>query len=376
VFLSNPFPSGLIPAVGKSLGQYTALGDSLRWNRQEYEPIMSDRFNVSLQRQLPNKIVGDFTWLNHYGSNISPRGSCDACTYWTNLNLVDPRIRLTLKSQLDATVANPFYSILTTKEFPGTLRTQQRVSISSLLGAYPYYTELQEMGRPGLHNQYNSLQFRATRPMSDGYQFMLVYVYDVEKNQQFLGNTLDEFNSTPRYIISPDARHRINAMVVSELPFGKGRKYLNTQHWLTDGAVGGWNFAATYAWRSGSFIAVGDWIMNGNPVLSARSGNQWFDGAAFSRKTDVYTLRATQAYMPGLTNPGSWNLDFTMSKEFRVTERYRLELRLEAYNASNTWLQANPRTNVDERATFGLIVPTDYPRTNSRYCQYQLRLNF
>ena len=256
------------------------------------------------------------------------------------------------------------------------LRGQQRVTISSLLGAYPYYTEIQEMGRPGFHNQYHSLQFRATRPLADGYHFIAIYVWDLDQYQQFLGNTLDEFLNTPRYIPRLDPRHRVNLVLVSELPFGHNRKFLNRTNRFLDGAVGGWDFSAIYTWRSGSFIGVGDWIMAGNPVLSKQTGNQWFDGSAFTRKTDPYALRTTPAFLPGLTNPGSWNLDTTMSKEFRLTERFRLEFRLEAYNATNTWLSANPRTNVDEAVTFGRIIATDYPRTSSRYCQYQLRFNF
>ena len=212
--LDNPFPGGLVAAQGNTLGAYTQLGSAVTWNRQAFRAPVSDRMNVSLQRELPGKIVVDATYVYQYGTNIQPPGTADGATYMTNYNIVDPRIRATLKSQLDASVPNPFYNILSPSQFPGELRGYPTVSVAQLIQPYPYYTGFTERDRPGLHNKYNSIQIKAVKPLSNGVQFMAFYAHDVNKLQQFLGNTMDEFSNAPRYLADGNPYHRVSVVAL------------------------------------------------------------------------------------------------------------------------------------------------------------------
>jgi hypothetical protein len=49
------------------------------------------------------------------------------------------------------------------------------------------------------------------------------------------------------------------------------------------------------------------------------------------------------------------NLDMSLAKEFRVTEKVGFELRMEGYNALNQFNGANPGTNVAATSGFGQI---------------------
>src|ERR1700730_1107528 len=103
--LANPFTSAfpVVPSYGKAYGAYTGIGDNLTYfNSNRYHPI-SNRLNVSLQRQLPQNIVLDVTYFLNRSSHIT--------TANYNINQVDPRIALQYGAATNATVANPFYHL-------------------------------------------------------------------------------------------------------------------------------------------------------------------------------------------------------------------------------------------------------------------------
>src|SRR5438093_6933110 len=64
--LSDPFPASSNPLVlpkGNSLGRYTSLGDAATWYTPDVKTGVNDRINFSLQRELPNQMNIDVTFL-------------------------------------------------------------------------------------------------------------------------------------------------------------------------------------------------------------------------------------------------------------------------------------------------------------------------
>ena len=57
--LSNPFPQGLTPAYGKRYGTNTSLGDNARWDEYRQRPAISDRFSLSVQREVWARTILD-----------------------------------------------------------------------------------------------------------------------------------------------------------------------------------------------------------------------------------------------------------------------------------------------------------------------------
>lgn len=70
------------------------------------------------------------------------------------------------------------------------------------------------------------------------------------------------------------------------------------------------------------------------------------------KQLPAFTLRTNPRSYSGLTGPTTWQLDATISKEFRVTERWKSELKMSAYNATNHLNRANPDTGVNS-SNFG-----------------------
>jgi len=65
----------------------------------------------------------------------------------------------------------------------------------------------------------------------------------------------------------------------------------------------------------------------------------------------------------------------TMSKSFRITERFKLEARFEAYNAFNHINWDNPGGDFGNPATFGKVTRKRMEYTG-RELQYGIRLTF
>ena len=117
-----------------------------------------------------------------------------------NLNMVDPNIAYTNKDAVNQQVPNPFYNILPVEKFPGPLRYQQTVSISSLMKPYPQYGDLNVIdGQPGGNMKYQSLQIRLQKNFTNGYSFLFGYNYHYEQDERFF-NDIATYNQQYTWI--------------------------------------------------------------------------------------------------------------------------------------------------------------------------------
>lgn len=363
--ISDPFPAGsnpLIPPVGTSLGRYTNLGGPADWNKQGFRSGVNDRLNVSLQRQLPFLIHADLTYFVNRGHDLP---------YDLRPNLADPNLSYTYKALLDQTVPNPFFQYLTPEKLPGQLRNQRTVTRGSLLKPYPQYGTLTQFNTDGVLNRYHAIQLKLQRSFSNGLMFLFAYNYNREKNTFFF-NDIDEFGGRFTYLGSNNPRHRIAASGVFDLPVGKGRKHLAGAPAAVNAVLGGWSTSWLLFYNSGNFLRFPTEIApEKSPKISDRTRDHWFDTAGFGRQP-AFTPRTNPNQYPDLTGPRNWNFDTTLSKFFPMTERFRLELRMEAYNLTNSFVPNDPTTNFTS-ATFGR---TTNQINRGREFQYTARLHF
>jgi hypothetical protein len=154
--LSDPFPQSnpLILPARQTRDRYTNLGDSANWNQQELRTAVNDRYNLSLQRQLPGQIHLEATFFMNIGRDLP---------YNWRPNLMDPALNYRYKAELDRRVDNPFYQYLTPETFPGPLRNQRQVLVRDLLTPYPQYGALAQNNTAGRQNRYYALQWRVQK---------------------------------------------------------------------------------------------------------------------------------------------------------------------------------------------------------------------
>lgn len=354
--LSDPYPASgpnanpLVPAVGKSLGRYTGLGDSLTWFRQDWRVGINERINFSIQRQVWNRIVVDATWFMNFGYNQANylEGS------ETLLNLMDPRYAFTHKAAVDARVPNPFLGLLPREKMPGPLRTVSTLTVRELLTPYPHYRTLHESPAGNISNRYQAFQLQVQRPFANGFNLLLGYNYNRSREQMYFDEQ-DRFDGILSWFDGFKPRQRLTLASIYEFPFGRTKKWGANWHPVLDGIFGGWSVSGIFQRRSGWLLRFGGVdLVTGDPRISNPTRRRWFDTTVFALQP-AYTRRTNPHQWPGLTGPRYQNLDLTVQKMFRITEKVRWEFRMEAYNVTNSFMGADPSTSRTS-ATFGQVV--------------------
>jgi hypothetical protein len=388
--LSNPFPTALAPIqqpLGQSLGRYTNLGNPIGAAGNatngidpfDMKPQMNDRFSLSYQREVWGGFILDLAYFHNRGTNVP---------YAVDLNMVDPSFSYEIaRATLNQNVTNPFFNYLTPDKFPGAARNAATISIANLLRPYPQYGVINQTNTPGKKERLDSLEIQAQRPFARGLSLLVAFAYQREQSQEFF----DEFATYARQFEWRDTdipRRRLTSALSWDIPAGKGRWLLNDAPKGVDMILGGWTFTTTTRLYSGRPIFFNqNLIVDGNPKLSNPTNDKWFDTSKF-HALPVATGTAAQINatppnlhrrdnpwtFPGVEGPGIWQSDMTISKSFRLTERFRLEARAESYNVFNHTNFANPIVDFNN-ANFGKVT-TKLVAYNGREVQYGLRLVF
>jgi hypothetical protein len=363
--LSNPFPANLNPLIepyGQSLGRYTNLGGPANLDQYEQKPQINDRINLSYQRQIRGGAIVEATYFFNYGHNLSydTAYNCGNVNCSLNLNMMDPAFRYEYRTLLNTTVPNPFFNYLTPETFPGPLRNQRTVTLGSLLVPYPQYTQIVQYNTGGRKMLTNTFEVRLQRPFTKGATFLVAYAYNHEKRQEW-------FDDIHQYEVLTSGgksgwewrptntpRHRITGTFSWQLPIGRDRALLSDIPTALDYAIGGWQYTASTRYYSGQLLLFNNsYLVNGDPRLDDPTRDRWFDTSMF-RVADQFTPRSNPWYFDGLTGPHTFVTDMTLTKMFQLSPKYRLEARIEAYNAFNSITWQNPDLTLGS-ANFGKV---------------------
>lgn len=390
--LSNPFPANLAPIqqpLGQALGRYTNLGNSIGAaanatngiDQYQLRPAVNDRFSFSYQRQIWGHFILDFDYFYNHETNLP---------FAVDLNMVDPAFSYeTPKSVFNLSVANPFLNYLTADKFPGTLRTQTTITQGGLLRPYPQYGVINQTNTSGRGEHLHSFEISAQRPFTKGLSVLLAYAYQREQTQEFFDD-LATYARRFEWRDTDTPRSRFTSAVSWDIPIGRGRTLLKDAPKAVDMVVGGWTFTTTARLYSGRpLFFTQNLLVSGNPKLSNPTNSLWFDTTKFQKlptttnpdgvtanNNDPPNLhrRDNPWTFPGIFGPGIEQVDMTMSKSFRLTERFRLEARVESYNVFNHVNLANPTVDFTS-ANFGKVT-AKLVAYNGREVQYGLRLVF
>jgi len=183
--------------------------------------------------------------------------------------------------------------------------------------------------------------------------------------------------------------HRFVASSLYTLPFGKGQRMLN-HGGIVNHVAGGWQLSVIATAQSGQALDTGSWDSPGtgfsvsnrlncvagvDPVYANHNAKGWFNPAAFTNT--VIPLFGNCA-RNNLVGPTQVNFDLSAIKDFHVTEKHAIQLRVEMFNAPNHVELGNPSSgwgssNVAASAAFGTITST---RASMRQIQFALKYNF
>jgi carboxypeptidase family protein len=274
---------------------------------------------------------------------------------------------------------------------------------------YPAFGDIQWMeNRVGA--SYNSLQTRLEKRFSKGLTGLVSYTWGkaltgapdhISTSGGGAGFDTGTFKEpqdgnnlrADRGLAEFDVKHRFVASYIWELPFGKGRHFGNGWNPAVDAVLGGWQLTGIHALQSGlgltatlgggSVVTLGgerrarpDLV--GNPELpeSQRTVQRWFNTDAFAAfnapPLPISFQRAFGTAGVGIMRgPGSVNFDFTLAKNFHLTERNYFQFRTELFNAFN---RANfgPPNIARDSGGFGSILSA----ANARIIQFGLKFYY
>ena len=382
--LSNPFPSTnpLQPVLGNALGVNTNLGNGYGnpWGSgfryQDYKDGTLNRFNLTVERELPAKFRLDVSFVATLARNL------DSNAWWDSFPINDPSPDLlynSLKGQLYAQVANPFYHYLTPAQFPGSLRNRATVPLYQLMRPYPQYGALYEASVPVEGDTVHNFEIRAQRAYSNGLTFMGSYLYNWEQSTYWpsdgdFTDGLYYYSRKPMWTRGFYPRHRSVLSGSYELPFGRGRQYMSNANRAEDAFLGGWSLSSIVTINSGgslNFNGGNPFVTTGDPTQNVPAGYA-FNPNVFQNPPD-FTAFNGPATFPGVYGSMFWNIDASMSKSFQIWERLRLQFRLEAYNLTNSIQWSAPDSSFGD-STFGQLYQQQ--ANSGRTVQYSLRLTF
>jgi carboxypeptidase family protein len=184
-----------------------------------------------------------------------------------------------------------------------------------------------------------------------------------------------------------DVTHRLVASYVWELPFGHDRHFGNGWSRPMNFVFGGWQLTGIHVVQTGLALTAtlaGSSVLNiggerrarpnlaGDPILpeSERTLARWFNTdafAAFSPGTQAFG----NAGIGIMRGPGLVNFDFTLAKNFPISERRYVQFRTELFNAFNHPAFGPPNIMRDSSG-FGQILSAG----NARIIQFGLKVYF
>jgi len=225
-------------------------------------------------------------------------------------------------------------------------------------------TSTQVVGPLGT-GRYNAMQAQLSRSFSRGVQIGAAYTWSKAQgiccNDDSDGSPaiqIPQFYNLNRSVTGYDRTHNLQITTLTELPFGKGRRYLSGGG-IASQILGGWQANSILSVFSGlPFSVVAAGISLDAPGNTQRAdlakanvqklggigvGSPYYDPFAF---TPVTTARFGTAGFNLLRGPGYIGLDGGIFRTFRVTERVTVQFRAEGFNLTNTPHFGNPGNNV------------------------------
>ena len=262
---------------------------------------------------------------------------------------------------------------------PGSLESRE---------AWPFWGSI-NVWQAGGNSSYHGFAAKAEKRFSQGLTFLASYTlsHAIDDGPGVGGDGEGTFRNSFNIAMDRsnslyDHRHALSTSFIYDLPFGRGRKWGSAWNPVARHALGGWQVGGILTLRSGwpySVTVSGDPANNGginyanrlrqgDLPASQRSIDRWYDLAAFA---------IPQQYTYGnggrniLVGPRTNVMDLKIGKNFNFAERYRVELRCEMFNFTNTPNFGAPNGTLNA-PNAGMITGAGSPRI----VQFGLKLAF
>jgi hypothetical protein len=375
--IDNPFPNGLQPVSGNSLGLLTGVSSAVEFIDQNRDAPRVHQYSVDVQRQLANDMSIGVTYMGSLGRHLTWGGTSTGAV---NINQLDPEfLRLNNVNGVNALtqlVPNPFFG----NPGAGAYATRATIQRNQLLRPFPQFENVNMIYSTLARSQYDAGVLSISKRATGWWGGRISYTYSRLYDNQFgQGNyyssspgILNNFTADPESpYFDPDSEwgrslldspHKVVASPIIRLPFGSG------QRWLTSGVgnaiAGGWTVSFVIQMQSGFPIGVSQNTNNTNllghgqrpnlvPGATVRVGGSITDRLRDNPDDSLYlnpdaftqasqgTIGNAPRILEGVYSPWRNSTDMGLNKEFGLGGARRATLRLEVINVfNNPWYVA------------------------------------
>ena len=230
------------------------------------------------------------------------------------------------------------------------------------------------------NNNFNALQASLQRRFVRGLLFQANYMWSHGITDSSIGagesTTIQNMScrACDRSSTNIDVRHTLTMNGVYQLPFGRGRQFLNGNGFASQ-LFGGWELAGIATARSGLPVNITmtrkastlpdgnasaqrpDYVPGQSIYATNQTINTWFNPAAFATPRSG-TWGTLGRYIAN--GPANYEIDSSLQKQFKITERLALNFRAAGYNLLNHPQYRNPSGSLGSNpsspsASFGRI---------------------
>ncbi len=237
-------------------------------------------------------------------------------------------------------------------------------SAANAAAPFPVFDYIYYQTNAGFSN-YNAFTAAVQKRFSSGLQFQASYIYarnlsnagGYDPTTTFAGEgggtISDPFDPGLDYgNVNFTRRNRFLTTFLYELPFGKGKPFLNGGNPFLSHLAGGWELAGVLLFQGGPFMTilapgdpsgtgfnqlVGDSRADTVPGVSPYAGQsltQWINPSAFTSAPDNIG-RFGDSAVGGVTGPGTQAVSLSLFKTTYITERIDLKIGVSAANLFN-----------------------------------------
>jgi hypothetical protein len=376
--LENPYPNGLTPIAGNSLGGLTAIGSSITATEAGNRSAgYVEQFSFDGQRQITKNTS---VQVGYIGSHTLDR------PFSVSLDQLNPSYFALGSSGLSKVVTNPFFGFAPATTALGTSTT---LAYDQLLTQYPEFTGVSlstDMGRSIYYAFYTKGTWRSR--------------YGLTLNTTFTWSRNMTLGSPQNYDapIVPqnwgragtDQPNSFSMSYQYQLPFGKGMMFMKNANKFEEWFLGGWSIQSQFLIHSGNPMSVSQTnantgcngcsqLPNATGISAQSTGSLdyravygWLNPAAFTA-APAYTFGNVSPVL-NVYSPPLFNMDASVFKTVTVREKYHVQFRGEALNLTNTVLFSNPgNLSISSPGTFSQITSqSNFPRL----IQISVRITF
>jgi len=228
---------------------------------------------------------------------------------------------------------------------------------------------------------YHSLQSKLQKRLSSGLWVLVAYTFSksitAQPNTGVGGNYGWE-----KALTDFDTPHNFAASFGYELPFGKGKAFMSQANSFANTLFGGWQLQGIMDFRSGipytpsistDVANTGAGGQRPNRLGSGKLDNPTLD-LAFDKAAFVRPANFTYGNSGGsiLRRDYIGSVDFSIFKQFSISERSKVQFRAEVFNLPNSAYFSSPNSNIDVAAGGRITSVQNTPRQ----MQFGLKYNF